>query len=152
MTLVNSLVTSHVDFCNCLLAGTSALTTNKLQRVLNAAAKVIYCGRKFYHGMPLLRGKLYWLKIPERITYELCLFTYKALHWLAPQYLADLCQPLFEMVSRRSLRSSTSGHLLVPRTCRKFAKKGFSSPVHVRGTVCRLQSAKPIDFRHLRDS
>ena len=94
-TLVNSFVTSRVDSCNCLLAstsGTPALTTNKLQRVLNAAATVIYCGRKFDHVTLLLRDKLHWLNIPERITYKLCLLTYKALHGLAPQYLADLCQ------------------------------------------------------------
>ena len=56
-TLVNSFVTSRVDFCNCLLAGTPALTTNNLQHVLNAAAKVIYGGRKFDHVTPLLRDK-----------------------------------------------------------------------------------------------
>ena len=83
-TLVNSFVTSRVDSCNCLLAGTPALTTNKLQRVLNAAAKVIYGGRNLDHVTLLLRDKLHCLKIPERITYKLCLLTYKALHELAP--------------------------------------------------------------------
>ena len=96
-TLVNSFVTSRVDSCNCLLAGTPALTTKKLQRVLNAAAKVIYDGRKFDHVTLLLRDKQHWLKIPERITYKLCLLTSKALRGLAPQYLTDLCQPLSEI-------------------------------------------------------
>ena len=113
-TLMNSFVTSRFDSSNCLLAGTPALTTNKLQRVLNAAVKVIYGGRKFNHVTLLLRDKLHWLKIPERITYKRCLLTYKALHGLAPQYFADLCQPLTEIASRRSLRSSTAEHLLVP--------------------------------------
>ena len=58
-TLVNSFVISCVDSCNCLLEDTSALTTNKLQRVLNAAAKVIYGGRKFDHVTLLLRDKLH---------------------------------------------------------------------------------------------
>ena len=58
-TLVNSFVTSRVDSCNCLLAGTPALTTNKLQCVLNAAAKFIYGGRKFDHVTLLLRDKLH---------------------------------------------------------------------------------------------
>ena len=128
-TLMNSLIISCVDSCNCLLVGTPALTTNKLQRVLNAATKVIYGGRKFDHLKLLLPDKLHWLKIPERITYELCLLTYNALHGLAPQYLADLYQLLSEIASRRSLRSSTAGHLLVPRTCTKFGEKGFSVAV-----------------------
>ena len=68
-TLVNSFVTSSVDSCNGLLAGTPALTTNKLQRVHNTAAKVIYGGRKFDHVTLLLRDKLHWLKITR--TYNL---------------------------------------------------------------------------------
>ena len=58
-TLVNNFVTSRVDSCNCLFEGTPALTTNKLQRVLNATAKVIYGGRKFDHVTLLLRDKLH---------------------------------------------------------------------------------------------
>ena len=37
--LVNSFLTSRVDSYNCLFAGTPAVTTNRLQRVLNTAAK-----------------------------------------------------------------------------------------------------------------
>ena len=58
-TLVNSFVISCFDSCNCLLEDTPAITTNKLQRVLNAAAKVIYGGRKFDHVTLLLRDKLH---------------------------------------------------------------------------------------------
>ena len=125
-TLVNSFVTSRVDSCNCLLASTPALTTNKLQRVLNAAAKVIYDGRKFDHVRCCYVTSYIGLKYQNSITYKLCLLTYKAFHGLAPQYLADLCQPLSQIALRRSRRSSTAGHLLVPRTCTKFGQKGFS--------------------------
>ena len=38
-TLVHAFVTSHVDYCNAVLAGASKSTTDKLQRVLNAAAR-----------------------------------------------------------------------------------------------------------------
>jgi len=38
-TLVRASVTSHVDYCNAILAGASKSTTDKLQRVLNAAAR-----------------------------------------------------------------------------------------------------------------
>ena len=37
-TLVHAFVTSRVDYCNTLLAGAPKVTTDKLQRVLNAAA------------------------------------------------------------------------------------------------------------------
>ena len=120
MTLANSFVTSCVDSCNCLLAGTPVLTTNKLQRVLNAAAKVIYGGRKFDHVTLLLRDKLHWLTIPERITYKLCLLTYKALHGLAPQYLADLCQPLSEIASRLAWTTCSATRRLAPAALPDF--------------------------------
>jgi len=37
-TLVHSFVASRIDYCNAVLAGAPKATTNKLQRVLNAAA------------------------------------------------------------------------------------------------------------------
>ena len=40
-SLVHAFVTSRVDYCNTLLAGAPKVTTDKLQRVLNAAARVL---------------------------------------------------------------------------------------------------------------
>jgi len=37
-TLVHAFVTSRVDYCNCLLAGATKASLDKLQRVMNAAA------------------------------------------------------------------------------------------------------------------
>ena len=40
-TLVHSFVTSRVDYSNAVFAAAPKVTTNKLQRVLNAAARVV---------------------------------------------------------------------------------------------------------------
>jgi len=40
-TLVQAFVTSQVDYSNCLLAGATKASLNKLQRVLNMAARVV---------------------------------------------------------------------------------------------------------------
>jgi len=40
-------VTSCVDYCNAVLAGASKSTTDKLQRVLNAAVRVVSDTRKY---------------------------------------------------------------------------------------------------------
>ena len=37
--VVHAFVTSRVDYCNAILAGASKSTTDKLQRVMNAAAR-----------------------------------------------------------------------------------------------------------------
>ena len=50
-----------------------ASTTDKLQCVLNAAAKLTYGGQKFDHVTPLMRNKIYWPTVPERVIYKLCL-------------------------------------------------------------------------------
>jgi len=40
-TLVHAFVTSRIDYCNVLLAGAPKATTEKLQRLLNAAARLV---------------------------------------------------------------------------------------------------------------
>ena len=54
-------------------AACSQQQLDKLQRVLNCAARVIYGGRRGDHVTPLLRDNLHWLRIRERITFKLCL-------------------------------------------------------------------------------
>jgi len=53
-TLVHTLVASRVDYCNAVLAGAPKVTTNKFQRVLNAAARVVSGTNKFDHGLSRL--------------------------------------------------------------------------------------------------
>jgi len=52
-TVVNSLIVSKVDYCNSLLAAYTQQQTDKVQHVLNCAARVILCGSKYDHVMPL---------------------------------------------------------------------------------------------------
>ena len=46
-TLVHAFVTSRVDYCNAVYAGAPKTVTDKQQRVLNAAARVVSDTRKF---------------------------------------------------------------------------------------------------------
>ena len=67
-TLVHALVASHIDYCNAVLAGAPKVTTDKLQRVLNAAARVISGTTKFDCGLSrLVHTELHWLDVPERV-------------------------------------------------------------------------------------
>ena len=52
--------------CNALLYGLPDYLIQRLQYVLNAAAKVITCKRKFDHDTPLLI-ELHWLPVSQRI-------------------------------------------------------------------------------------
>ena len=46
LTLVRALIVSKVDYCNSLLTGMSVQLHDRLQSVLNAAARLIYTARK----------------------------------------------------------------------------------------------------------
>jgi len=106
-TLVHASVTSQIDYCNALLANAPRTTTDKLQRVLNAATRVItFTGtRKFDRGLThILHDELHWLDFPQRVTFKLCVTAYKCLHGLAPQYLSELCVLVADVAGRRQLR------------------------------------------------
>ena len=53
-TLVHAFLTSRIDYCNVLLAGAPKATTDKLQRLLNAAARLLSGTKKFDRGLSQL--------------------------------------------------------------------------------------------------
>ena len=57
---------------------------------------------------------LHWLSLPQRVTFKLCLLTYKCLHGMAPEYLSQCCVPLAAVPGRSQLQSADERHLLVP--------------------------------------
>jgi len=53
-TLVHAFITSRVDYCNAVLAGSPKSTTDILQRVLNAAARLVTNTDKYDRGLSSL--------------------------------------------------------------------------------------------------
>ncbi len=86
--LIHAFMTSRLDYWS-LLGGCSARLINKLQRVQNAAVRVLTRTRKYDHISPVL-STLHWLPIKHCIDFKILLITYKALNGLAPQYLSEL--------------------------------------------------------------
>ena len=107
--MVNSTITSLLDYCNSLLCEIPKVLRDKLQLCQNNAARVITRSRKFDHITPVLID-LHWLPVEYRIKYKIMLITYKAQHDLAPQYIRDLITP--HVPGRRGLRSSTDQNKL----------------------------------------
>src|SRR6218665_476032 len=54
------------------------------------------------------------LPAEQRISYRIAFIVWRCLLGLAPLYLRELCCPLLNAMSSRSLRSSQQGLLLVP--------------------------------------
>ena len=68
-THVTSLVLSILDYCNSLLSGMPQQHIEKLQKVQNCSARLIFKTSKRSHASPLLT-KLHWLPIAQRIEYK----------------------------------------------------------------------------------
>jgi len=81
---------------------------DKLQRIMNAVARVVSDTHKLDRGLTSIRrNDLHWLDVPERVTFRLCVMVYKCLHDKAPPYLSELCRQTRNIEGRRQLRSAT---------------------------------------------
>ena len=105
VSLVYSLISSRLDYCNCLLYGASKQNLDKMQRVQNNAARLVCRKRKFDHITSTLYS-LHWLPVKYRIEYKILLLTFKALHDMAPVYIKDLLR--FYVPTRKNMRSANN--------------------------------------------
>ena len=126
-TLVNSFVISRIDYCNSLLAGAPQYLLSRLQKVMNESARMLYQCNRGDHINRIMKERLHWLRIPQRIQFKICLLlVYKSLHGKVPAYLSNLVNQVDIIDARRRLRSAIDGDLIVPRTCPIFGKHAFA--------------------------
>ena len=107
-------MTSRVDYCNTILAAAPKTTTDRLERVLNAAARVVSDIKTFDQGLSRLMH-YYRLDIHKRVKYKLGMLTHRCLLGKAPVYLSNCCIPVAQVATRRHLRSAARHQLTVPR-------------------------------------
>ena len=85
-------------------------------------ARVVCQSRDRTDARPLLRS-LHWLPVRQRVTYKVALLTHKVRATATPAYLSDLIQT---HILIRTLRSSDTPLLAVPRTRTELARRAFS--------------------------
>ena len=123
--VLHAFVTSRIDYCNGLLYGLPGYEIAKLQRVQNAAARLLMSCKKYDHITPILIN-LHWLPVRYRINFKILLLTFQALHGTAPSYINDL---IHTKTNTRYLLSPNEGVLLKhPSGQRKksFGDRSFS--------------------------
>jgi len=125
--------------CNSVFVAAPKVTTNKLQRVLNAAARVVTGSRKFDRSLSqLLHNELHWLDVPERVMYKLSVMVHRCLSGCAPQYLATYCVPVSSIAARQHLRSAVCHQLAVPsHRLSTYGRRLSQLPARRRGTHCQ---------------
>ena len=138
--LVHAFINSTLDFCNSLLHVLPKYEINKMQ---NAAARVIACLRKFDHISDTLK-ELNWLPVEQITIYKINLICFKILNNLAPDYLVDLIH-VYEPA--RYLRSSSDKWRLVikPYNLKTYGLRAFSVIAPI------LWNDLPIDIRSIDD-
>ena len=100
--VVHAFVTSRIDMYNSIYFGLPNLQIYRIQKVLNAAARMITRQRLSDHITPTLQ-QLHWLPVKQRIVFKVLTLTFKALSGECPAYLADLIK--VQQTRRTGLRS-----------------------------------------------
>ena len=139
-TIVHAFITSRLDYCNSLMYGLPNLQISKLQRVQNAAARLIMDIPKYSHITPALY-ELHWLPVAHRIKFKILILTFKSIYGLAPSYLSDLVK--VKHTSSYSLRSNSSLLLEVPRETMRPTLGGRS----FTSSAPALWNSLPADLR-----
>ena len=85
--LIYALVTVRIDYCNSLLYGLPEYSLDRLQKILNTAARILCRVPKSVH---------------QRVTFKILILTYQTYHGTAPQYLCDLIVPYANTCNLRS--------------------------------------------------
>jgi len=125
MTLVQSFISCHLDYCNSVQWHQMYSLLGRLQSVQNAAARLVTGTRRRDYITPVLRQQ-HWLPVRQRVDFKLALLVYKALHDAMATYLVDDCQ-LVSHADRRRLRSVDVDTCCVSRTNTRFGDRSFAA-------------------------
>ncbi|KXJ14933.1 hypothetical protein AC249_AIPGENE3691 [Exaiptasia diaphana] len=140
--LVHAFVTSRLDNCNSLLYGISGVHLDKLQHVLNSAARIVTLSKCRDHITPLLKD-LHWLPVRQRINYKILLLTFKALHGLTPSYISELISVHTNLKERFVPLKNYSYVSVKPYSMKTYGSRSFSVAAPT------LWSSLPSDLRNM---
>ena len=108
--LIHNHVISRLDYCNSIYYRLPNILLKKLQNIQNRAARLIKKIPLRERITPALI-ELHWLPMKARITYKICLLTYKAPKFGEPEYLNEHLVP-FGLETSVTVRHASDRHRL----------------------------------------
>jgi len=109
--MASAFILSRLNYCNSIHAGLPQSTIAILQRVQNAAARMVLKLRPRDSISDGLR-QLHWLPIESRIQFKLCLLMH-LIH--CPSYISDTVQLVADHASRTGLHSASTSRYILQR-------------------------------------
>ena len=104
-----------MDYCNSLLYGANKQHIEKLQKIQNAAARLISLRRK-HESVSDVLVDLHWLRVEARIFFKLLILVYKCINNMAPESISDLID----------IKDVTTCTLAYKHFQSSYARKSFS--------------------------
>ena len=137
--LVHAVISSRIDYCNSMFFNMSRSNLYKLQKVQNAAARLIVRKRKRESISSTLKD-LHWLEVESRIMFKILLLVYKCIHGMCS---ANLSQKL--KYKKHNCRPEDYLQLETRKVSTKYGKRTFeyAGP--------RLWNALPLNTRTEED-
>ena len=139
--LIHAFVVSKIDSYDSLIFGLPKHLIDKLQHLLNAAARLIMVAYKYDIITPILKEP-----VEQRIIFEINLITFKCLNNLAPSYLKELLTLYWP---NRTLRSSSDKLRLVtvPYNLKTYGCRSYSvhAPILWNSLPLHIRSADSIN-------
>ena len=134
-TLLSAFLFPKLDYCNSLFYGSPMYMLERLHKVQNSAAKLIFRCRKQSHISPLFMF-LHWLPINARIEYRLSVICHS--------FFLGLSDLLLVYTPKRNLRSSSDNRILCIHKLRTktFGHRSFSF------AAPQIWNSLPSELRH----
>ena len=122
LSIYNSLVQSHFDYCSLVWGNCGKTSSSKLQKLQNRAARVI-TSSSYDVDVDSLFHKLSWKELHSQRQIQKALMVFKSLNGLVPEYLTS--KFVTRNVSNYALRDSAN-KLVVPFPRTNYMKNSFS--------------------------
>ena len=87
--LASAFILSWLDYCNTVLTGLPAITLAPLQKVMNAAIRLVAGIGWRDHVTPVMR-ELHWLPFVYCIKYKLCILMHASVNGHCPKYISEV--------------------------------------------------------------